>query len=235
MIGGKHSYERERDLAISQRDIARGKIKEAVAKMEEAVSDGIKYRTQFEDMKLQRDRAYESHSELISEKNKSNQRAEKAELKFENLTKAHDKLQIECFRRSEEVKAVENSKKNIVVAWEFAQKHAQDMEALRKQAEAREEAALEQKDEALAERNAARELVARAKNDKALALVCQARAENERDQALEEHRRLENKTAKKIAYWTEMVLNVEEERRNIQREISFQTVRQAIWFDYTSN
>ena len=224
LIGAKHSYEQERDVAVAQRDVYKGQIDAAQARVETALADSITFRRQYEEMRLEKERIENFQKELIAEKHRAERLAEKSQNEVAQLIKTHDRLQLEIMNLREELVASDATKNNAIKSWEFAENHAKETMKLRDEALERESTALTQRNEAMMDRDTARELMERAKTDQAHALVCQARAERERDQANEDIRVMVEKTDKKIEYWTELVVAAEDERHNIQREIAFQTV-----------
>lgn len=205
--------------------MARGKINVAEIEKHRAEEQMLCSMKDLETMKILKERAEKAKNDYLSERRDAIQSAHEYEEKLHELTVERDFLQANVIQLKEEIRVIENTKNNAVVGWEMSQQQALDTEALRQEAIRQELDALQMRDQALQERDAAREVMNRTKKEQSLAMVHQVRAEKERDDMYEDMRLLEVRTKSKMDYWTEIVVNVEEERRSIHREISRQTVK----------
>lgn len=221
--GGKHTCEKERDIAISQRDLAQEQIRECETELMEALHRLKHTKHEREEFRIERDRLLQLHSQLSEERNQLLAQSVHLQQSIDSLTLEKRALQIKTAQLTDELATEQATRQNAVQGWKLAEVALADMQQMQESGREREEEALVMRNEALEERDLARELARQAQVDQGLAKQTQIEAERERDKAIATLLDAEKETATEKALWRKKVAKTELDRRNIQIEIDYQT------------
>lgn len=221
--GGKHTCETERDIAISQRDLAQQLNKECEAEMQSALQRLKRAKQEREEFRIERDRLFQLHSQVVSECNLQVGQIKFLETTVNELTDEKHVLQIKAAQLADELVCEQSARSNAVQGWKIAEKVIADMQRLQEECREREEEALAMRNEALEERDIARGITRQAQIDQGIAKQHQMEAERERDAALKKFLDAESDIARDKEIWRTKIAKIELERRNIQVEIDRQT------------
>lgn len=221
--GGKHTCEKERDIAISQRDLAQEQIRECEAELMEALHRLKRTKHEREEFRIERDRLLQLHSQLSEERNQLLAQSVHMHQSIDSLTTEKRALQIKTAQLTDELATEQATRQNAVQGWKLAELALADMQQMQESGREREEEALVMRNEALEERDLARELARQAQVDQGLARQTQIEAERERDKAIATLLDAEKEIAAEKALWRKKIAKTELDRRNIQIEIDYQT------------
>lgn len=221
--GGKHTCEKERDIAISQRDLAQQQIRECEAELMEALHRLKSTKHEREEFRIERDRLLQLHSQLSDERNHLLEQSVHLQQFIDSLTLEKRALQIKTAQLTDELASELATRQNAVQGWKLAEIALADMLQMQENCREREEEALVMRNEALEERDIARELARQAQVDQGLARQTQIEAECERDKAIVALLDSEKEIAAEKALWRKKIAKTELDRRNIQVEIDYQT------------
>ncbi|DBA04282.1 TPA: hypothetical protein N0F65_002044 [Lagenidium giganteum] len=222
--GGKHTCERERDIAISQRDLAQTKIRENEAELEEALLRLRKVKQEREELRIERDRMTLLYHEVVQELHALEENAAKLGREVAVLVEDKKLLQVRNAELVSELTCEQTARMNAVQSWKVTEKLFSDLQALQEEHKEREEQALRARNEAMQELEVARSISHQAQVDQGLSKQLQTAAETERDQAVERFIGLEKDIAVERDMWKRELLKAERERKNIQIEIDRQTL-----------
>ena len=193
--------------------------------MEKAVADFIILKQDFEQINLEKERVFANQEALVKEKGDVETRCFHLEEEKMQLSKELQEQKIEYVRLGEQLRAAESVKQNAIVSWEFAQQHATNMERFRHEADQRTTEAIKMRDEAINERSLAQEMLHALQMENAAMLVRISRSEQELHEAVHDKIRVEERTKATLHEWSKITLQAEDERKNIEREISFRTAK----------
>lgn len=221
--GGKHTCEKERDVAISQRDLAQQLNKECEAEMQSALQRLKRAKQEREEFRIERDRLFQLHSQVVSECNLQVDQIKLLETTVSELTDEKHSLRIKSAQLADELACEQSARSNAVQGWKIAEQVIGDMQRLQEECREREEEALAMRNEALEERDIARSTTRQAQIDQGIAKQHQMDAERERDSALKKLLDGESDIARNKEIWRTKIAKIELERRNIQIEIDRQT------------
>lgn len=220
--GGKHTCEKERDIAISQRDLAQQLNKECEAEMQSALQRLKRAKQEREEFRIERDRLFQLHSQVVNECNLQVDQIKLLEATVSELTDEKHVLRINAAQLADELVCEQSARSNAVQGWKIAEKVIADMQRLQEECREREEEALVMRNEALDERDIARGITRQAQIDQGIAKQHQMDAERERDAALKKFLDAESDIAREKEIWRTKIAKIELERRNIQVEIDRQ-------------
>lgn len=221
--GGKHTCEKERDIAISQRDLAQQQVNECDAEMQNALQRLKRAKQEREEFRIERDRLLQLHSEVVNECNLQVDRIKLLETTIAAANEEKHTLRIKAAQLTDELECEKAARNNAVQGWKLAENVIAEMQQLHEECREREEEALSMRNEALQERDVARDIARQAQLDQGIAKQHQTDAEKERDKALKKLLDAESEIAHDKELWRNKITKVELERRNIQVEIDRQT------------
>ncbi|KAG7388140.1 hypothetical protein PHYPSEUDO_013100 [Phytophthora pseudosyringae] len=221
--GGKHTCEKERDIAISQRDLAQQQLKNCELEYEHAVTSLKQAKQEREQLRIERDGLVVLRVQLVGDCASLTKQVEDFRGAVSSLTKERDALHIQNAQLQSELVCEQTARNNAVQTWKMAEKVIAEMQQIQEEGREREEEALRLRNEAIQDRDVARERAKEAQLDQGIAKQNQLEVERERDQAIERLLHGEAEIAHDKEKWRKRVAKTELERRNIQIEIDRQT------------
>eukprot|EP00644_Phytophthora_capsici_P001463 jgi/Phyca11/562896/estExt2_Genewise1.C_PHYCAscaffold_100489 len=221
--GGKHTCEQERDIAISQRDLAQQQLKNCELEHEHSIKSLKQAKQEREQLRIERDRLVVLRAQVVEDYRALDQQIEGFRSAAASLTKERDVWMIQAAQLQSELECEKAARNNAVQSWKVAEKIIADLQQIQEECREREEEALRLRNEAIQDRDVARDRAMEAQLDQGIAKQNQIEVENQRDQAIERLLQGESEMAHDKEKWRKMVAKTELERRNIQIEIDRQT------------
>ncbi|KAE9128793.1 hypothetical protein PF010_g4355 [Phytophthora fragariae] len=221
--GGKHTCEKERDIAISQRDLAQQELKSCELEYEHAVRSLKQAKQEREQLRIERDRLVVLRAQVVEDCRALSTQVEDFRTAVASLTKERDTLHIQVAQLQNELVCEQTARNNAVQSWRLAEKVIAELQQAQEECRDREEEALRLRNEAIQDRDVARERAMEAELDQGIAKQNQLEVERERDQAIEQLLAGEAEIAHDKEKWRKRIAKTELERRNIQIEIDRQT------------
>ncbi|GMF17179.1 unnamed protein product [Phytophthora lilii] len=221
--GGKHTCEKERDIAISQRDLAQQQLKNCELEYEHAIGSLRQAKQEREQLRIERDRLVVLSAQVVEDCAALAKQVEDFRSAASSLTKERDLLQIRAVQLQNELVCEQTARNNAVHGWKVAEKVIAELQQVQEECREREEEALRLRNEAIQDRDVARELAKEAQLDQGIAKQNQIEVERERDQVIERLLKGESEIAHDKEKWRKRMAKTELERRNIQIEIDRQT------------
>ncbi|KAG6963874.1 hypothetical protein JG687_00006304 [Phytophthora cactorum] len=221
--GGKHTCERERDIAISQRDLAQQQLKNCELEYEHAVGSLKQAKQEREQLRIERDRLVVLRAQVVEDCASLAKQVEDWRSAVSSLTKERDALYIQAAQLQSELVCEQTARNNAVHSWKMAEKVIAELQQIQEECREREEEALRLRNEAIHDRDVARERAKEAQLDQGIAKQNQLELERERDQAIERLLQNESQVMHDKEKWRKLMAKIALERRNIQIEIDRQT------------
>jgi hypothetical protein len=221
--GGKHTCEKERDIAISQRDLAQQQLKNCELEYEHAITSLKQAKQEREQLRIERDRLVVLRAQVVEDCTALGKLVVEFRGAFDSLTEERDTLQIQAGQLQNELVCEQAARNNAVQSWKMAEKVIAELQQIQEECREREEEALRLRNEAIQDRDVARERAKEAQLDQGIAKQNQLELERERDQAIERLLAGEAEIAHDQEKWRKRIAKTELERRNIQIEIDRQT------------
>lgn len=183
--GGKHTCEKERDIAISQRDLAQQQLKDCELEYDHAVKSLKQAKQEREQLRIERDRLVVLRAQVVEDCAALSKQVEEFRVAVESLTKEHDTLHIQASQLQNELVCEQTARSNAAQSWRLAEKVIAELQQVQEECREREEEALRLRNEAIQDRDVARELAKEAQLDQGIAKQNQLEVERERDLAVE--------------------------------------------------
>ncbi|GMF62743.1 unnamed protein product [Phytophthora fragariaefolia] len=221
--GGKHTCEKERDIAISQRDFAQQQLKTCELEFEHALTSLKGAKQEREQLRIERDRLVVLHAQVVEDCATLSKQVEDFRNAVLSLTKERETLHIHAAQLQQELVCEQTARNNAVQSWKVAEKVIAELQQVQEECREREEEALRLRNEAIQDRDVARERAKEAQLDQGIAKQNQLEVERERDQAIERLLAGEAEIAHDKEKWRKRIAKTELDRRNIQIEIDRQT------------
>ncbi|RLN98224.1 hypothetical protein BBJ28_00000026 [Nothophytophthora sp. Chile5] len=221
--GGKHTCEKERDIAISQRDLAQQQLRTCEAELEHALGTLKRAKQEREELRIERDRLVLLHGQVVEECTTLTGQMESLRRAVAETAKERDALQVRAAQLQVEIGCEQTARNNAVHSWKVAEQLIAELQQVHEECREREEQALQLRNEALQERDVARELAREAQLDQGVAKQNQREVERARDLAVQQMLESEAEVAHDKETWRKRIAKTELERRNIQIEIDRQT------------
>ncbi|KAG6969024.1 hypothetical protein JG688_00005506 [Phytophthora aleatoria] len=221
--GGKHTCEKERDIAISQRDLAQQQLKNCELEYEHAVGSLKQAKQEREQLRIERDRLVVLRAQVVEDCASLAKQVEDWRSAVSSLTKERDALYIQATQLQSELVCEQTARNNAVHSWKMAEKVIAELQQIQEECREREEEALRLRNEAIHDRDVARERAKEAQLDQGIAKQNQLELERERDQAIERLLQNESQVTHDKEKWRKLMAKIDLERRNIQIEIDRQT------------
>ncbi|KAK1939963.1 Ankyrin-2 [Phytophthora citrophthora] len=221
--GGKHTCEQERDIAISQRDLAQQQLKNCELEHEHSVKSLKQAKQDREQLRIERDRLVVLRAQVVEDFRELSNQIEGYRSAAASLTKERDDWSIQAAQLQSELECEKAARNNAVQSWKVAEKIIADLQQIQEECREREEEALRLRNEAIQDRDVARERAKEAQLDQGIAKQNQLEVENQRDRAVERLLQGESEMAQDKERWRKLIAKTELERRNIQIEIDRQT------------
>ncbi|ETN05313.1 hypothetical protein PPTG_14077 [Phytophthora nicotianae INRA-310] len=221
--GGKHTCEKERDIAISQRDLAQQQLKNCELEYEHAVGSLKRAKQEREQLRIERDRLVVLRAQVVEDCASLANQVEDFRSAVVSLTKERDALHIQNAHLQSELVCEQTARNNAVQSWKMAEKVIAELQQIQEECREREEEALRLRNEAIHDRDVARKRAKEAQLDQGIAKQNQMELERERDQAIERLLQNESEVTHDKEKWRKLMAKIELERRNIQIEIDRQT------------
>ncbi|KAG3110910.1 hypothetical protein PI124_g6871 [Phytophthora idaei] len=221
--GGKHTCEKERDIAISQRDLAQQQLKNCELEYEHAVGSLKQAKQEREQLRIERDRLVVLRAQVVEDCASLAKQVEDWRSAVSSLTKERDALYIQAAQLQSELVCEQTARNNAVHSWKMAEKVIAELQQIQEECREREEEALRLRNEAIHDRDVARERAKEAQLDQGIAKQNQLELERERDQAIERLLQNESQVTHDKEKWRKLMAKIDLERRNIQIEIDRQT------------
>ncbi|OWZ21976.1 hypothetical protein PHMEG_0003402 [Phytophthora megakarya] len=221
--GGKHTCEKERDVAISQRDLAQQQLRNCELEYEHAIVSLKQAKQDREQLRIERDRLMALRAQVVEDCTALAKQVEDFRSTVASLTKERDRLHIQAAQLQNELVYEQTARNNAVHSWKIGEKVIADLQLIQEECQKREEEALRLRNEAIQDRDVARERAKEAQLDQGIAKQNQLQVERERDQAVERLLKGEAEVMHDKEKWRKRIAKTELERRNIQVEIDRQT------------
>ncbi|KAG6582916.1 Nucleoprotein TPR [Phytophthora cinnamomi] len=221
--GGKHTCEKERDIAISQRDLAQQQLSNCELEYEHAVRSLKQAKQEREQLRIERDRLVVLRAQVVEDCTALSKQVEEFRSATASFSKERDTLHIQAAQLQNELVCEKTARNNAVQSWKVAEKVIAELQQVQEECREREEEALRLRNEAIQDRDVARERAKEAQLDQGIAKQNQLEVERERDQAIERLLAGEAEIAHDMEKWRKRIAKTELERRNIQIEIDRQT------------
>ncbi|KAH7467308.1 uncharacterized protein KRP23_11632 [Phytophthora ramorum] len=221
--GGKHTCEKERDIAISQRDLAQQQLKMCELEYEHTVGSLKQARQEREQLRIERDRLVLLRAQVVEDCAALAKQTEEFRVAVDSVSRERDTLQIQTAQLQNELVCEQTARNNAVHSWKVAEKVIAELQRVQEECQEREEEALRLRNEAIQDRDVARERAKEAQLDQGIAKQNQFEVERERDRAIERLLAGEAEIAHDKEKWRRRIARTDLERRNIQVEIDRQT------------
>ncbi|RLN49368.1 hypothetical protein BBJ28_00000824 [Nothophytophthora sp. Chile5] len=221
--GGKHTCEKERDIAISQRDLAQQQLQTCEAELEHALGTLKRAKQEREELRIERDRLVLLHGQVVEECTTLTGQMASFRRAVAEAAKERDALQVRTAQLQVEIGCEQTARNNAVHSWKVAEQLIAELQQVHEECREREEQALQLRNEALQERDVAREVAREAQLDQGVAKQNQREVEHARDLAVQQMLESEAEIAHDKETWRKRIAKTELERRNIQVEIDRQT------------
>ncbi|KAG7393316.1 SH3 and multiple ankyrin repeat domains protein [Phytophthora boehmeriae] len=221
--GGKHTCEKERDVAISQRDLVQKQLKNCEAELDHVVETHKRAKQEREQLRIERDRLVILQAQVLDECTELGKQVEEFRSAATSMTKERDALQVQSSQLQNELVCEQTARNNAVHSWKVAEKIIAELQQMLEECREREEEALRLRNEAIQDRDVARERSHEAQLDQGIAKQNQLDCERDRDEAIERLLQGEAEIAHDKEKWRKWIAKAEQERRNIQVEIDRQT------------
>ncbi|EEY69729.1 uncharacterized protein PITG_06214 [Phytophthora infestans T30-4] len=221
--GGKHTCEKERDIAISQRDLTQQQLKNFELEYEHMVVSLKHAKQEREQLRIERDRLVVLRAQVVEDCVSLTKQVEACRSVISCLTKESDELHIQAAHLQSELICEQTARNNAVQSWKMVETVIVDLQQMQEECREREEEALRLRNEAIHDRDVARERAKEAQLDQGIAKQNQMEMQRERDQAIERVLQNESEVTHDKEKWRKLTAKIELERRNIQIEIDRQT------------
>ncbi|KAI9983671.1 hypothetical protein PInf_007737 [Phytophthora infestans] len=221
--GGKHTCEKERDIAISQRDLTQQQLKNFELEYEHMVVSLKHAKQEREQLRIERDRLVVLRAQVVEDCVSLTKQVEACRSVISCLTKESDELHIQAAHLQSELICEQTARNNAVQSWKMAETVIVDLQQMQEECREREEEALRLRNEAIHDRDVARERAKEAQLDQGIAKQNQMEMQRERDRAIERVLQNESEVTHDKEKWRKLTAKIELERRNIQIEIDRQT------------
>ncbi|RLN48163.1 hypothetical protein BBJ29_000294 [Phytophthora kernoviae] len=211
--GGKHTCEKERDTAISQRDLVQKQLKNCESELDHAVEAHKRAKQEREQLRIERDRLVIQRAQVVDECTELGKQVEEFRSAVTSTTKERDALQIQAAQLKNELVCEQTARNNAVHSWQMAEKIIVELQQMQEECREREEEALRLRNEAIQDRDVARERAHEAQLDQGIAKQNQLDAERDRDKAVDRLLQGEAEIAHDKEKWQKWIAKAELERQ----------------------